>query len=56
VPSWSRPLRGRRPAPSLSDRKGRAVVVRGAGSCTVPGSQTRVASEPLAAPASATAA
>jgi hypothetical protein len=35
---------------------GRAVVVRGAGSCSVPGLQTRVASEPLAAPASATAA
>jgi hypothetical protein len=36
--------------------EGRAVVVRGAGSCTVPGFQTRVASEPLAAPASATTA
>ena len=35
---------------------GGAVVVRGAGSCSVPGLQTRVASEPLAAPASATAA
>jgi hypothetical protein len=56
VPSWGRPLRGRRPAPSLSDRGGRAVVVRGAGSCRVPGSRTRVASEPLSAPASATAA
>jgi hypothetical protein len=35
---------------------GRAVVVRGAGSCRVPGSRTRVASEPLSAPASATVA
>jgi hypothetical protein len=35
---------------------GRAVAVRGAGSCRVPGSRTRVASEPLSAPASATAA
>jgi hypothetical protein len=35
---------------------GGAVVVRGAGSCCVPGLQTRVALEPLAAPASATAA
>jgi hypothetical protein len=35
---------------------GRAVVVRGAGSYSVPGSRTRVASEPLSAPASATAA
>jgi hypothetical protein len=35
---------------------GRAVAVRGAGSCRVPGSLTRVASEPLSAPASATAA
>jgi hypothetical protein len=35
---------------------GRAVVVRAAGSCRVPGSQARVASEPLSAPASATAA
>ena len=35
---------------------GRAVVVRGAGSCSVPGSRTRVASELLSAPASATAA
>ena len=35
---------------------GGAVVVRGAGSCSVPGLQTRVASEPLAAPASATTA
>ena len=35
---------------------GRAVVVRGAGSCRVPGSRARVASEPLSAPASATAA
>jgi hypothetical protein len=56
VPSWGRPLRGRRPAPSLSDRGGRAVVVRGAGSYRVPSSRTRVASEPLSAPASATAA
>ena len=32
------------------------VVVRGAGSCSVPGFRTRVASEPLAVPASATAA
>ena len=32
------------------------VVVRGAASCSVPGFRTRVASEPLAAPASATAA
>jgi hypothetical protein len=56
VPSWGRPLRGRRPAPSLSDRGGRAVVVRGTGSCRVPGSRTRVASEPLSAPVSATAA
>jgi hypothetical protein len=35
---------------------GRAVVVRGAGSCRVPGSRTLVASEPLSAPAPATAA
>jgi hypothetical protein len=35
---------------------GRAFVVRGAGSCRVPGSRTRVASEPLSAPASATTA
>jgi hypothetical protein len=35
---------------------GRVVVVRGTGSCRVPGSRTRVASEPLPAPASATAA
>ncbi len=117
MPSWGRPLRGRWPAPSLSDRRegqpssvalaaaaclafgrewlrgrsrcrhpprspglgrgvrrvevgprvgggpllhsmmgGGAVVVRGTGSCSVPGIQTRVASEPLAAPASATAA
>jgi hypothetical protein len=35
---------------------GRAVVVRGTGSCRVPGSRTRVASEPLPAPASATTA
>jgi hypothetical protein len=35
---------------------GRALVVRGAGSCRVPGSRTRVASEPLPAPPSATAA
>jgi hypothetical protein len=35
---------------------GGAVVVRGAGSCSVPGFRARVASEPLAAPASATAA
>jgi hypothetical protein len=35
---------------------GRAVVVRGAGSCRVPGSRTRVASEPLSALASTTAA
>jgi hypothetical protein len=35
---------------------GGAVVVRGAGSCSVSGLQTRVASEPLVAPASATAA
>jgi hypothetical protein len=35
---------------------GKVVVVRGAGSCRVPGSRTRVASEPLSAPASATAA
>jgi hypothetical protein len=35
---------------------GGAVVVRGVGSCSVPGLQARVASEPLAAPASATAA
>jgi hypothetical protein len=35
---------------------GGAGVARGAGSCSVPGLQTRVASEPLAAPASATAA
>jgi hypothetical protein len=34
---------------------GRVVVVRGAGRCSVPGSRTRVASEPLSAPASATA-
>jgi hypothetical protein len=51
-----RPLRGRWPAPSLSDGGGGAVVVRGAGSCSVPGFRARVASEPLAAPASATAA
>jgi hypothetical protein len=36
--------------------RGRAVVVRGTGSYSVPGSRTRVASEPLPAPASATAA
>jgi hypothetical protein len=35
---------------------GGAGVARGAGSCSVPGLQTRVASELLAAPASATAA
>jgi hypothetical protein len=35
---------------------GRALAVRGAGSCRVPGSRTRVASEPLPAPPSATAA
>jgi hypothetical protein len=35
---------------------GRAVVVRGTGSCRVPGPRTRVASEPLSAPVSATAA
>jgi hypothetical protein len=35
---------------------GRAVVVRGTGSCRVPDSRTRVASEPLPAPASAIAA
>jgi hypothetical protein len=35
---------------------GGAVVVRGAGSCSVPGFRTRVASEPLATPASAAAA
>jgi hypothetical protein len=35
---------------------GKAVVVRGAGSCRVPGSRTRVASEPLSAPAPATTA
>jgi hypothetical protein len=40
VPSWGRPLRGLRPAPSLSDRREGAVVVRGAGSCTVPGSRS----------------
>jgi hypothetical protein len=56
VPSWGRPLCGRWPTPSLSDRGGRAVVVRGAGSCRVPGSRTRVASEPLSASAPATAA
>jgi hypothetical protein len=36
--------------------EGRAVVVRGAGSCSVPGSRTRVALELLAALASATTA
>jgi hypothetical protein len=56
VSSWGRPLHGRWPAPSLSDRGEGAVAVRGAGSCSVPGSRTRVASEPLSAPASATAA
>jgi hypothetical protein len=35
---------------------GRAFAVRGAGSCRVPGSLTRVASEPLPAPPFATAA
>jgi hypothetical protein len=35
---------------------GRAFAVRGAGSCRVPGSRTRVASEPLPAPPFATAA
>jgi hypothetical protein len=35
---------------------GRAFAVRGAGNCRVPGSRTRVASEPLLAPPSATAA
>jgi hypothetical protein len=56
VPSWGRPLRGQWPAPSLSDRGGRAFAVCSAGSCSVPGSRTRVASEPLPAPPSATAA
>jgi hypothetical protein len=55
VPSWGRSLRGRRPASSLSD-EGRAFTVRGAGSCRVPGFLTRVASEPLPAPPSTTAA
>jgi hypothetical protein len=50
APAWAA-------ARSFTQRsEGRAVVVRGAGSCTVPGSQTRVASKPLVAPASATAA
>jgi hypothetical protein len=35
---------------------GRVFAVRGVGSCRVPGSLTRVASEPLPAPPSATAA
>jgi hypothetical protein len=35
---------------------GKGVPVRGAGSCRVPGSRTRVASEPLSTPASAMAA
>jgi hypothetical protein len=35
---------------------GRAFAIRGAGSCRAPGSLTRVASEPLPAPPSATAA
>jgi hypothetical protein len=35
---------------------GRAFTIRGAGSCRMPGSLTRVASEPLPAPPSATAA
>jgi hypothetical protein len=56
VPSWGRPLRGRWPAPSLSDGGGRAFTVHGASSCRVPGSRTRVASEPLPVPPSATAA
>jgi hypothetical protein len=56
VPSWGRFLRGRRPAPSLSDRGEGAFAVCGAGSCRVPGSLARVASEPLPAPPSATAA
>ena len=55
APSWGRSLRGWRPAPSLSDG-GRALTVRGAGSCRVPGSLTRVALERLPAPPSATAA
>jgi hypothetical protein len=43
--------------PLLHSVMGRgAVVVRGAGSCSVPGLRAQVASEPLATPASATAA
>jgi hypothetical protein len=50
APAWA----VARSFPQLSG--GRAVAVRGAGSCRVPGSRTRVASEPLSVPASATAA
>jgi hypothetical protein len=56
VPSWGRPLRGRWSAPSLSDRGGRAFAVHDMGSCSVPGSLSRAASEPLPVPPSATAA
>jgi hypothetical protein len=56
VPSWGRPLRGRWPAPSLSDggEERLSSVALAAAACPV--FRTRVASEPLAAPASATAA
>jgi hypothetical protein len=55
APSWGRSLRGRRPAPSLSDRgEGRSpFVALAAAACLA---LTRVASEPLPAPPSATAA
>jgi hypothetical protein len=55
VPSWVGPCVGGGPLlPSVIGE--RAFTVRGAGSCRVPGSRTRVASEPLPAPPSATAA
>jgi hypothetical protein len=50
APAWA----VTRSFPQLSG--GRAFAVRGAGSCRVPGSRTRVASKPLPAPPSATAA
>jgi hypothetical protein len=55
VPSWVGPCVGGGPLlPSVI--RGRAFAVSGAGSCRVPGSRTRVASEPLLVPPSATAA
>ena len=55
MPSWVGPCVGGGPL-LHSVMGGGAVVVCGAGSCSVPGFRTRVASEPLAAPASATTA